>query len=545
MEKKEINKIDEGYIRLFNPLPKGEFLEIREDYSKSVWISSINQLKKYEIDKNKEIFIQQHSKGNNRNRKSENSASIKHLFFDIDYIKDLSLAGESTGYPYIKYYKLELVLRDIRLLGLPEPSLVVHSGGGFHVYFELKKRIYKDITPILKEIALKINADTRATDKARIMRLAGSINHKKEYNKPEAKIIYKTNFTYDLELFEKIANRKAKKNNIKELNIKNEVESKEYNNISEKKYRHSKLTPAIDTNMHCVNKLLEGVKEGNRNFALGRITKKLQQMGYREFQAKKVVMSWNTDNNPPEEKNKLLSDFKKYWDEDYKLLGCMLNNFELKKDLKHICNKDKCKLRKKTFSYGIKREKVVTYSNKLFKKNRYHNLSGNALIVLGILKQNNGKLSRDDLKNKLTSNITTKQSISNRLLSKNLKELDRYKLIQIKKKYGEKGGRKSDLIIVKEKKKFNLGYTLINNHIIKKFIDKTMTQTEFKVYLLLRSYIFAGKNSGWPNQEEMANRLRVSQQTVSEHLNNLEKKEIIEIKHVQTQKGYLKCIYKI
>jgi len=533
------NKIDEGYIKLFEPLPRGEFLEIREDYHKSLWISSINELKEYEIDESKDIFIQQYSKGDNKNRKGENSKSIKHLFFDIDYIKDLSLMGESSGVPHLEYYKLELVLRDIKLAGLPEPSLVLYSGGGFHVYFELKDRTYKDITPILKEIAIKINADTRATDKARIMRLAGSINHKKEYNKPKAEIIFERNITYNLELFERIANKKAKKNN--NINKKNQNNTKS----SEKKSRNSKLTPGINANMHCVNEMLKGVGEGNRNSALGRITKKLQQMGFQKHKAKIIIMSWNTDNKPPEKKDKLLRDFEMYWERKYNLLGCRYNNFELKEQLEEFCDKDKCDLRKKTINFEIRRDDFINYSNKLLKQNKYHKISGNALIILGLLKHHNGKLSRDKLKEKLTSNVNNKQSISDRLLGEKITELEELKLVKIKRQYKKKGRRESDLIIVIKKKKFNLGYTLISHHVIRRFIDKTMTQAEFKVYLLLRSYIYAGKNYGFPNQEELALKLRVSQQTVSEHLNNLEKKDFIKIEYKYTKKGYLKCIYKI
>jgi DNA-binding HxlR family transcriptional regulator len=515
-------KLDKNYIKIFEPLPPGEFLEIREfkgEIIKSVWISKIEELKAYKPDPKAELFIQQYTKGNKKDRTSQNSKSIKHLWFDIDDNKNL-----------------ELVLQDIKLARLPKPSLVLNSGGGFHIYYYLNDRTYKDITPILKSIAPMIKADSKATDIARIMRLESSHNNKDKYkNKPLVEVVYQNDLSYDLSLFEKIAGINAKEH------LKADTEATE----PLKTDRKSKYTGNIETGMHCVDKMLKGVKVGQRNFALGRITKKLQQLGYQKYKAKTIIMSWNNDNQPPENKEKLLNDFEMYWEKDYKLLGCQFNNPELQQSLKEFCDKSKCQLRTKLINIEIQEQSLLNYSNELLKDNKYHRITGNALVVYGLLKYHDRGLNRKKLKEKLKSAVTGKQSISDRLLGKKLKELEKLKLIEIHKRYADTNNRKSDLVKITKEKDFNLGYTLISHHVIKRFIDGAMSQAEFKVYLLLRSYIYTGKSKAWPTQEKMSYTLKISQQTLSEHLKNLEKKDFIKIDYIHTEKGYPKAVYRV
>ncbi|MEA1974050.1 MAG: helix-turn-helix domain-containing protein [Bacillota bacterium] len=512
--------MDKDYIKLFEPLPKDEFLEIRENYNKSVWISSIEELKKYEINPDKEIFIQQHTKGNKKDRTGNNSKSIKHLFFDIDNTQNFNL-----------------LLLNIKGAGMPKPTIIINSGGGFHVYYKLKERTYKNISPILKNLALKIGADTRATDRARILRLESSCNNKSKYNKPLVEVVYKNNINYDLSIFEKIADITAEKPTKSNTVTSTEVESKDT--------RKSKYTKDIVTDMYCVNEMLKGVGQGQRNFALGRITKKLQQLGYQKHKAKIIILSWNNDNKPPENKEKLINDFNIYWAKDYKLLGCQFDNPSLQLSLNDFCNKSKCKFRKRILNFEVKNQELLNYSNELLKDNKYYKISGNALVLYGLLKYHDKGLNRDELKEKTKSNITGKQTISNRLLSKNLKELEKFKLIKIHKRYKNISGRNKDLIKALESSKFNLGYTLISHLIIRMFLNGAMTQAEFKVYLLLRSYIYKGKAKVWPNQERMAYTLKISQQAVSKHINNLEKKGFIKIEYTYTSKGHKKCIYRV
>ena len=47
------------------------------------------------------------------------------------------------------------------------------------------------------------------------------------------------------------------------------------------------------------------------------------------------------------------------------------------------------------------------------------------------------------------------------------------------------------------------------------------------------------------SKERISYTLKISQQTLSEHLKNLEKKDFIKIDYIHTEKGYLKSIYRV
>ena len=73
------------------------------------------------------------------------------------------------------------------------PSVVLETGGGYHVYWRLREPAGKDdiaeIEKILKALADHLGADQSATDASRILRLPETINHKYE-NKPAVRVAW-------------------------------------------------------------------------------------------------------------------------------------------------------------------------------------------------------------------------------------------------------------------------------------------------------------------------------------------------------------------
>jgi hypothetical protein len=92
---------------------------------------------------------------------------IPWLWCDIDIVK------ESPGYDhFVQVYK-----------NFPlKPSVLINSGGGYHLYWLLKEPAPKDDIPrienLLKRIALHLGGDMAATDASRILRLPGTYNLK-------------------------------------------------------------------------------------------------------------------------------------------------------------------------------------------------------------------------------------------------------------------------------------------------------------------------------------------------------------------------------
>jgi hypothetical protein len=74
-------------------------------------------------------------------------------------------------------------LRD-RLARFPfRPSMAVHSGGGYHLYWILKEPVGQseicDVEDVNRRIAIALDGDTAAVDAARILRIPGTVNQKR------------------------------------------------------------------------------------------------------------------------------------------------------------------------------------------------------------------------------------------------------------------------------------------------------------------------------------------------------------------------------
>lgn len=101
--------------------------------------------------------------------KSENVREANCLFADLDFKGYEKGQQEAEG--KLKAFKFK-------------PSIIIHSGNGFHAYWWLKdvvKNTYEQeqrIKGILKGISLKILSDPAVADIARILRIPGSYNHK-------------------------------------------------------------------------------------------------------------------------------------------------------------------------------------------------------------------------------------------------------------------------------------------------------------------------------------------------------------------------------
>lgn len=111
-------------------------------------------------------------------RASENAVKMKALFIDID------LKGGEHGYDTPKEFTAALgkFLKDT---GLPRPTMIVSSGGGFHIYWCLLEALKIEdwmplayaLTEAIKRHGLK--CDRQCTiDAARVLRVPGTKNYK-------------------------------------------------------------------------------------------------------------------------------------------------------------------------------------------------------------------------------------------------------------------------------------------------------------------------------------------------------------------------------
>ena len=96
---------------------------------------------------------------------------------------------------YVKRPPLKKLLDEIMdILGV-KPTIVVDSGNGYHVYFELNTVIEaKYLEKLEEKIVDKLGGDPQTKDLARILRLPGTVNPR---NNRLARVIYSSNNKID------------------------------------------------------------------------------------------------------------------------------------------------------------------------------------------------------------------------------------------------------------------------------------------------------------------------------------------------------------
>ena len=462
-------------------------IEIREigSQNKQRFFSTVNDLCLYTPPENTNIFLGIYLRKNNKSGKAENCTTTNCLFLDFD---KMTLPG---------------VRLNLKKANLPEPSIIISSGNGYHVYWLLKKP-EKDVTSFLRQLATKTGADIKSTDKARILRFPDTLNYK--YNPPRKCEIYKlTDKRYDLELFQKLfPESKTKPEEIKKVSFPN-------------------------VNRACVRNMLEGVNAGSRNFALGKITKYFQKkQGFDKDSVKQIVLDWNKRNKPPENQNDLLNSFYYYWKNDYKLLGCQIENPELQATLSRFCDRDKCKM--KFWGSKLIYSKCFDLNNRIF--NDYKTVSGYEITIYGILSRHPEGLTTSQLISKL-KNSTGKSGICKENRRKALKALASKDFIQVINRSRKAGNE--NLYRIKRQGSFGTGFTILNNGAINGVIDKRITASLLKIYVLLNK--FCCKDLQLPSITTLAKEIGLTRSAISKSLSRLEKADYIKRIYIQTEKN--------
>jgi len=389
------------------------------------------------------------------------------------------------------YMTLEEVQERIRLAGIPNPSIVVNSGHGIHTYWLLIERVGSEAIPVVKAIVRATGADTRPTFKAAVMRLPGSMNVKK--SPVPCKVLEANWARYALKDFEGL--------------------------VTEEVLQSEGIPKLLESKMDCIKAAACGVGDGHRNFMLGRIVKDLQTRADSKAEAWNTVKAWNELNRPPEDLNKLRRDFDKYWDSPYKLLGCRLSNPKLSPILEQYCKGADCK------RCGILRdlppeflEDVAEYNNRIIRQ--ADRLSGNDLIVLGVLSKHSEGLCTSQLIQELTANTPC---MSRGVLGGSLKKLRSMNAITTVK--GNKRLGQEDLHKAILGKTYGTGLTIVTNNALTGAIGRRITPAQFRVYVALCRH---AHNSQYPTLLQLGQEFGISESAVSGHLNRLEKADYIK-----------------
>ncbi|MCK1711403.1 MULTISPECIES: hypothetical protein [unclassified Bradyrhizobium] len=131
-------------------------------------------------------------------RKARNATWLKAIWIDCDVKPD-----DTTGKHYTSNKEAWAALSAFSVkVGLPPPSAVVHSGGGFHTYWisdePLSPQDWRGYAEGLKALLIQegVKCDTGlTTDSARLLRVPGTLNHK--YSPPRTVEILHLRQMYD------------------------------------------------------------------------------------------------------------------------------------------------------------------------------------------------------------------------------------------------------------------------------------------------------------------------------------------------------------
>ena len=220
--------------------------------------------------------------------KKQNVRETPALYIDIDF-KDNS--------------ESELEILEKLLLFAPKPSIIIHSGGGLHVYWVLNVPYSPaiEVEPYLKGLCHSLGGDPKAAECSRILRIPETTNHK-----------YPTNvtiheFTPDLRY------------DISEFAIYRQNLPVTYK--IDKKYNSSDISSNPQIMKPCFTKMLatnfDKTKHISRNEVSVAITSELKRLGYEDEKIIKRVLRWNENNIKNIKREKLLENVNYTLNKDY------------------------------------------------------------------------------------------------------------------------------------------------------------------------------------------------------------------------------------
>lgn len=484
-----------------------ELREIRSNNTKQRFFADPDEVIRYQAEKLKNVFL----------------TNIYYGVFTREYKKGTADSCKTTGALWADYdgMKKSEVIQAIKAKGLPFPSAIISTGNGFHCYWLLKERITPRVAmPIIKAIARETGADPKATDQARILRLPGTKNSKDTNNIKDCKIEHFSETRYQQEDFRSILSEETKK--------------------AEPEVSLEKAVSPGETGRACINAIMNGVKAGNRNFALGRLTKYLQvTKGSTREQAWQYIREWNKRNDPPELVGKLKTEFMGYWKGEYNLLGCFVKEPQTEKQklyntyLAEFCNRKECK---RTESGLLALNNIVKANNILFTGYRSRIMTGYEVIIYGLLLIHSEGLSRDQLSK------YKKDCMTDKVMNRAVDRLRAKKLIEVKELPGARN-KNNYYAMAKKQGTFGLGYTQISNGAIMLAVNGVISPALFKLYVLLLKHQY-GKGTCFPGIETLGEKMGVDKTVISKHLKLLEEANFIK-RFYEEESGNIKLKYEL
>lgn len=413
----------------------------------------------------------------------------------------------------------ESIRHKIDIKKIPQPTIIVNSGHGFHVYWLLEEPAGHELNPIIKKLQQTLKADPKSTDIARILRIPDTMNVKED--PVPCKLIHLNNNRSTISQFEDVLKIKrgkpiyekitANKNPIKEL---------------------------LEIKHNGLNNMASGVSKGERNFCTGRITQTLKKLNYSTQEVQDIIFKWNRLNKPNKSPDELKQDIFTFWtDKRYKYDGKTFSNEGLQELNNKFVDSETI------FFIGKDSSNHHNYDNDLL-GDSFHKISGLTFAVLSIIKLSKSKgitlkhmaeLTRRNTRDKTllqTLNYLFKENHIHKEVKTGRATIYTFK----RKPFADKRGFTS---VPKLLHKLYISACEINDY--NKVYDR-LNETRYKLLILLESYAFDSKRTICKSNRTLADRMRVTNRTIKDNLDWLEHNQFI-IFHEEKSIRHIELIY--
>lgn len=494
---------EQFYKALFNDAK--DFIEIRlisESKPKPQQIFlTFKELLHYSAPLDSNVYIGIFGRSKKGSGKSENCSKTNAIYLDFDGME------------------LEEINFRIDMAGLPQPSMIVNSGHGYHVYWLLEKAAGHEVQPIIKAMQALLNADPKAVDPARILRVPDTMNVKADPIKCE--LIELNDRRTALETFESILKVKA------QAEIIEHIEG---------------IPELLEIRFNGLNNMAAGVQKGERNFCTGRIVQTLKRLNYTKHEASEIIFRWNTLNRPKKPVNELKKEINVFWHESqYKYDGKTFSDEGLQELNERFIDNE-------TAFFKGGEDSNFHYDNDLL-GDQFYKISGLVFAVLAIVKLSEEKgitlkeiahLCRRTVEDKTLLKSVDHLVKNNHVSKKTKKGLPA--IYHFKEKaFSEKRGFTSTPKLLHK-----LYIEACNARQLEKELNRRpadrLNETRYKMLILLESYAFDSKRELFASDSTLANRMRLTNKSIKNNLQWLVDNQYIKFAEKQGRR-YIRLIY--
>jgi len=452
---------------------------------------------------------------NGEGGKVENMNRRRVLFFDFDR-KDypqFQKADEFTN--LIKGVMPQLFIH-----------MIVDTGGGYHYYIAIEEtNNTSKLTEINKALAEIVGSDVKAALPTQIARIPTSFNLKDKNNRKPVSVVLNN-----------LVDRPDSFNPFRLAKIEGfirRVQTNEKNNeavvpLQGRPYEKK-------TSYFCCEAMLsQGVEEGERNFALGRLTKYLQDIkGYTHNNALKTLQEWNRKCRPPKKPSEIEADFNRYWNGDYKLLGCKLKNTADQATLNRYCDEYNCTSILESREESVIEGRVLLMDYNFLKNEVMRRIKGGHYAILSILSTFDKPVTKKTLTKAMTNQRTNKCFLDSRTFQKYLADLEKRKFIiydVMSEKYSINQNTYKPTYI-----RYAYSATLL-------LINDIISGNEYETYLCLVRNLQRNEKVTY---EAIADDLGTEKSHVCEYIQALHQKRLLNIDVAYNERGVLYNTYRI